>query len=244
MGRYWIGINEELHLFPTFTQNYVWTKDPAEGSPNDESFTFQTVEGMAVGADIGISYAIRPKKVSAIFQKYRKGVNEITDIYLRNMVRDALVTISSTKPIEDVYGRGKADLMKEIQTRVKNEVGPLGIDVERIYWVGQLRLPGTVTKALNSKIEATQKAQQRENEIAQTIAEAQKKIEAAKGKAESILLVAQAEAEAIELKGEALRRNSDVVKLNAIDKWNGVLPQFSGGGAVPFIDITNQLAER
>ena len=24
-GRYWIGVNEELYLFPTFTQNYVWT---------------------------------------------------------------------------------------------------------------------------------------------------------------------------------------------------------------------------
>ena len=32
-GRYWIGWNEDLFLFPTWTQSYVWTKDPAEGSP-------------------------------------------------------------------------------------------------------------------------------------------------------------------------------------------------------------------
>ena len=74
-GRYYIGIIEELFLFPTFTQNYVWTKDPAEGSPNDESITFQTVEGMNVGADVGISYAVNGEKVSTIFEKYRKGID-------------------------------------------------------------------------------------------------------------------------------------------------------------------------
>ena len=89
VGRYWIGINEDLFLFPTFTQNYVWTKDATEGSPTDESITFQTQEGLGVNADIGISYHIDTDKVSLIFQKYRKGVDEITDIYLRNMVRDA-----------------------------------------------------------------------------------------------------------------------------------------------------------
>lgn len=36
-GRYWLSINEDMYQFPLFTQNYVWTKNPAEGSPNDES---------------------------------------------------------------------------------------------------------------------------------------------------------------------------------------------------------------
>ena len=26
VGRYWIGINEELYLFPTYMQNYTWVK--------------------------------------------------------------------------------------------------------------------------------------------------------------------------------------------------------------------------
>ncbi|TON81215.1 transposase, partial [Vibrio parahaemolyticus] len=25
VGRYWVGVNEELYSFPTFSQNYVWT---------------------------------------------------------------------------------------------------------------------------------------------------------------------------------------------------------------------------
>jgi regulator of protease activity HflC (stomatin/prohibitin superfamily) len=240
VGRYYIGVNEELYLFPTFTQNYVWTADEAEGSPNDESITFQTTEGLNVNADVGISYHINPKKVSTVFQKYRKGVEEITDIYLRNMVRDAFVAESSVMPVESVYGKGKSDLIASVEKRVKAQTGDLGIVVERIYFVGSLRLPDTVVAALNAKIEATQKAQQRQNEIAQAKAEADKKIEEARGTAESKLAVAKAEAEAIKLKGKALRMNPEVLQLNAIDKWDGVLPRFTGENAVPFIDVTKK----
>lgn len=236
-GRYWIGINEELYVFPTFTQNYVWTKNRAESSPNDESISFQTTEGLTVNADVGISYAVDGAMVNTIFQKYRKGITEITDVYLRNMVRDALVTAASTKPIENVYGRGKADLIAEVEAIVREQVDPIGIKVERIYWVGELRLPDTVVSALNAKIEATQKAQQRENEIAQRKAEAQMEIEKARGVAESILIQAQADAEAIRIKGEALKQSPQVIQLNAVEKWDGVLPRFTGDAAVPFIDV-------
>ncbi|WP_219622928.1 SPFH domain-containing protein, partial [Vibrio parahaemolyticus] len=95
VGRYWVGVNEELYSFPTFSQNYVWTASETEGSENDESISFQTIEGLAVNADVGITYRIDPTKVSKIFEKYRRGVDEITDVYLRNMVRDALVEKAS-----------------------------------------------------------------------------------------------------------------------------------------------------
>lgn len=238
VGRYWIGVNEELYLFPTFSQNYVWTKGSDTGSPDDESLSFQTVEGMSVSADVGITYAIDPTKVTAIFQKYRKGVDEITDIYLRNMVRDALVTVASTRKVDKVYGAGKADMMKEVEALVRAQVEPIGINVERIYWVGNLELPPQVTGSLNAKIQATQMAEQRRNEVEQAKAEAAKARETAAGEADAKLIVAKAEAEAIRLRGDALRSNADVATLNAIEKWNGVMPTFMGAdGAMPFIQL-------
>jgi len=140
VGRYWIGFNEELFLFPTFQQNYVWTKDVREGSPNDESFQFQTKEGMIVGADIGISYHLDASKISLIFQKYRRGVEEITDTFLRNYVRDALNTVSSTMAVESVYGAGKAELLAKVQLMVKKDIEQLGIIIDKIYIVGSLQL--------------------------------------------------------------------------------------------------------
>lgn len=242
VGRYWLGINDELFLFPTFTQNDTW-----EGEK--ESITFQTREGLNVNADIGISYHIDPNMVTAVFQKYRKGIDEISDIYLRNMVRDALVKAASTQDVETVYGQGKEELLTKVEESVRKEVAPIGIVVEHLYWVGTLRLPPNVTEAINAKIGATQKAAQRENEIQQTKAEAQKAIEEAKGQAESQLAVARANAEAVKIQGEAeaaaieaksraLNASPQLVQYEIAQKWNGVLPTTTfGSSSVPMISI-------
>lgn len=235
-GRYWIGINEELYLFPTFTQNYTWTKACIDGDCENEELGFQTVEGLAVTADVGISYRIDPTKAALIFQKYRKGVEEITDLYLRNMVRDSLVKNASTMPVESVYGAGKTKLIEQVQADVDRQVAPLGIIVEKVYWVGELRLPAVVAASINAKIKATQMAQQRQNEVAQAKAEADKAIEQSRGTAESNLTIARAEAEAIRIKGEALAQNPNVIQMTTIEKWDGVLPRITGG-VVPFVNV-------
>jgi len=237
-GRYWIGMNEQLYTFPTFMQNYTWTKDKTEGSPTDESITFQTKEGLSVNADIGITYTLQPDKVPVLFQKYRKGIDEITHVYLRNLVRDAINTESSTKPIESVYGEGKAELIKAAEVRVRAEIEQYGIHLDHLSWVGNIRLPETVTNAIDAKISASQIAITRQNEIETAKAEAQKAIAVAEGEANARLLVAEAEAKAIRLKGEAVRNNPGVAELNAIEKWNGVLPvTMLPNSSVPMIGI-------
>lgn len=232
IGRYWIGWNEELYIFPTFTQNYTWT--------GEEAINFQTVEGMKVSADVGISYAIDANKVPIIFQKYRRGIDEITGVYIRNMVRDALVTIVSNQSIHSVYGAGKTDIIAAVEKQVRDQVGPLGINVERIYWAGELVLPEAVVESLNQKIRATQEAEQRENEVRGKRAEAQKKIEEAKGLAESILIEAKSQAEANIIIAKSM--TPELLEFKAIDRWDGVLPKMmSGSDTVPFIDVTRTI---
>ncbi len=236
-GRYYIGWNEELYIFPTYTQNYVWTLGQDPGSPGDESIGFQTREGLTVSADIGISYSIAPDRITDIFQKYRKGIDEITDLYLRNMVRDALVKSTSTRSIESVYGSGKTELIAEVEAEVRRQVEPLGINVERIYWIGELRLPQNVVNAIGAKIQATQMAEQRRNEVEQAKAEAEKQRQTAQGQADAQLMLAKAEAEAIQIKGEALRQNSNLVQLMWVEKWDGKMPVYQLGGATPLIQV-------
>jgi len=226
VGRYWVGMNEELFLFPTFMQNYVWTKEDTEGSPNDESISFQTADGNVANADIGISYNLDPNKVTDIFQTYRRGIDEITDVFLRNMVRDSLVRNSSNKPIEYVYGAGKAELIATVLKDVQAQVGLQGINVSKLYWIGEIRLPNLIKESIDAKNAATQKAQQRLNEVQQSKAEADKKIEDARGEAESILRVAEAQAKANQLLAQSL--TTELVQYQTIAKWDGKLPLYSG----------------
>lgn len=236
-GRHWVGFNEEMYLFPTFTQNYTWAKDCQEGDCTNEELGFQTVEGLAVTADVGISYHIQPDKAPLIFQKYRKGVDEITDIYLRNMVRDSLVKNASSMPVETVYGAGKTKLITQVQKDIADQVGPLGIIVEKIYWVGELRLPQTVVASINAKIQMTQQAQMAQNEVARAKAQADVKIANAMGSAESLRIVSEAQANAMRVKANAITANPEIVAYTAVEKWDGKLPVTNAGGAVPFLNL-------
>lgn len=230
-GRYWLTPNEELYRFPTFTQTVSWDAE-------DTEISFQTVEGMKVTAGIGLTYHVKAEKVPVLFQKYRAGIDEITNKFMRNMIRDAFNEKASTLKVESVYGAGKSELLASVERRVQEQVADLGIVVERVYYSGDLGLPPQVTQSLNDKIKATQMAEQRKNEVQQSKAEADKERERAAGIADAALIIAEAEAKAITVRAEALRSNKDILALNAIERWDGKLPVYMGGDApVPFLDI-------
>jgi regulator of protease activity HflC (stomatin/prohibitin superfamily) len=223
VGKYWVGYNEELYLFSTSTQNYVWTKSKDEGNEKDESISFQTKEGLSVNGDFGITYAINPLKVTNIFQKYRKGIDEITNVFLRNMVRDAFNNEAAKMGVEDVYGSGKKELMDAVNKTVKDQTAPIGIDIEKIYLIGDFRLPAPIIEAINAKIGATQKAMQIENEL-----------RASKAEAEKVVVKAEAEAKANKALQQSLSK--DYLEYLAIQKWNGVLPTITSG-STPFVNL-------
>jgi regulator of protease activity HflC (stomatin/prohibitin superfamily) len=99
VGMHWIAPWKSVYTFPIFEQNHIWE--------NHDSFHFQTSEGMAINADVGITFHLEPSKIPVIFQKYRRGMDEITHIFLRNYIRDAINKSASKMKIEDLYGSGK-----------------------------------------------------------------------------------------------------------------------------------------
>lgn len=248
-GRYIVWpFTEELYIFPIFQQNVVWS--------GAKSITFQTREGLSVSGDFGISYVVMPDSVTAIFQRYRIGLDEITDLYLRNEVRDALNLIASEMDIEAVYGAGRQVLLRRVDSTVKTKIQGMGISVDRIYTIGDFRLPPRVVEAINAKIEATQLAQQRENEVREAEAEAQKQQAKARGESESaiireraqaditmlrakaksdaLMLEAKAEAEANEMRMRSL--SAPLIQYELIKRWNGTLPTVTSG-SIPLLDM-------
>jgi regulator of protease activity HflC (stomatin/prohibitin superfamily) len=227
VGRYYIGWNSELYLFPTFLQNYSWKADQA--------ITMQTSEGLSISTDAGITYSIRPDNVVKVFQKYRLGIEEITNTFLHNMVRDAMNEVASTMTVEQIYGAQKEIFIKKVNTIVKQEAFENGIEVDKIYLVGSFDLPPSVIGSINAKIQASQNAMKVENEVATARAEAQKTIVEAQARGQQILINAESQAKANKILSESL--TASFVQYQAILKWDGKLPTYSGGNAVPFINI-------
>lgn len=220
VGRYWLTWNQEIYNFPTFLQNYTWIKT----NDQDESITMQTSEGLSINTDAGITYQIRPENVTKVFQKYRLGVEEITNTFLRNMVRDAMNAVASTMTVEQLYGSNKSDFISKVNQAVKAQAAIDGIDVDKIYLIGSFRLPQTVIDSINSKIQATQNAMKVENEVATAKAEAQKTI-----------IEAQARAQANDIISKSI--TPEFIKYQLLQKWDGKLPQVTGSGGIPLIKL-------
>jgi len=226
VGRYYLGWNKELYLFPVFLQNYSWKEAQA--------ITMQTSEGLSIKTDAGITYSIQPDNVVKVFQKYRLGIDEITNTFLHNMVRDAMNEVASTMTVEQIYGSGKEDFISRVNQLVKKEAFANGIEVDKIYLVGSFELPETVIQSINSKIQATQNAMKVENEVATARAEAQKTVVEAQARAQQITINAEAQAKANKILADSLTK--EFVQYQAILKWNGVLPKMTGN-AIPLINM-------
>ena len=237
-GKYWVSWNQKLYTFPTTVQNYTWTKDAHEGSPTDESITFQTAEGLDINTDIGITYNIDPDKVKPIFLKYKLGVEEITDGILRKDVRNAFNLIASKYTLEQAYGPGKAKLVAEVNDIVKRDYDPQGIIIAKVFLVSKFRLPEKVQNAIDSKTEATQKAQQAENEVAVAEAERKKSIVSADAERQVTVLRAQGQAQANYLLSSSLTWM--LVEYYKVKTWDGKMPQVTGGNSLINFNGTNK----
>jgi regulator of protease activity HflC (stomatin/prohibitin superfamily) len=88
---------------------------------------------------------------------------------------------------------------------------------------------------------AQQQAQQAEYELQRQQTLAKAKVAEAEGDAQATLVKAKAQAEANRLLQEAL--TPLLIQSKAIDRWNGILPQFSGSGTVPFLNLTPDLTK-
>ncbi|MCC8379899.1 MULTISPECIES: SPFH domain-containing protein [Xenorhabdus] len=227
-GKYWLSWNEEVYLFPLFKQLHQY-QDP---------FLFQTSDSMSVSASVGIEYRVIEDKVVEVFKTYRAGVKEITDSNIRQLIADSLINHGSKMDIDKLSSGGKTQLLESVTTDLRKQLEPVGIEIQKVSWLGKMDYPNEVIDAINKKNRAVQEAQMRKNEVERSKAEADKMIEEARGQAESIRLKALAEADAIALRGEALRKNPEVLQLEAVNKWDGVMPQYLGSGApMPFLQV-------
>ena len=236
-GRVWYNpITEDIYTFPTYMQNAVWTKDRIEESPEDESITFNSIEGAVINADIAVSYQIIAENVPDIFVELRQDSDYIKNTYIRSKTRDAFSRHSSKMKVVDIFGSKKEELLNVVKQDLQENLH--GFKFDMVTFIGGLRVDPLVEQSISATIQATQKAIEAENKVKQSSAEAQQKVEEAKGLAESILLEARARAEANETLTKSL--SPQLLQYEALQKWDGILPKVTGE-VIPFIGLNDDI---
>lgn len=227
-GMVWYNpITTKIYEFPTFIQHKVWTADIQEGSPINEEFTVTTKDGMSLSFDVGLDYAVVSNRVPEIFRKYRKDLGQISNEFIRTLIRNSYNNTASTFSAEDIVSR-RADYETIVRKEIYADMEKAGFSVSQVSIIGKIRLPETLEEAINSKIRAVQEAIRAENEKQRIIAEAQKQIEEAKGYAQAKKIKAEADAYEYNAKRQSL--TPLIIQQQYIEKWDGKLPVY---GDVP-----------
>ena len=225
VGWYFTPFGSHIEEYPVFTNTYTYSASHTEGKTDNEEFVFQDKSGLGLSADVAVSYSVDPARASILFQKYRIDTDGLISGPLRNAIRDSLVTRAAQLNVDEVYGPRKAELLNTVQRDVQNYFAPYGLRVERLFWAGNVRVPPTVLEQINARIANEQEALAAQAKVATVQAQAAQQVAQADGKAK-----------ALDLEGGAIRRNPEVLRIRAIEKWDGKLPQVTSGG-VPFINI-------
>ena len=226
VGRHWIGVNEELYVFPVFEQNYTYTQSLNEGEKVDQSITFQNGQGQSFNVDIGVRLQVMEGESVNLFQQYQKQLRGVILGPMRNSIRKALNRTASTMTVEEIVGEGRARLMDSVKEYLVQQFEPYGIRVIDVMQASDFRLPRKIRDAIDAKIAATQRAEQREYELREAIAQARKDSVNAASNARVKVMAAQAEAQANREIARSI--TPTLVRYEAAKRWDGKQPQVVG----------------
>ncbi|MEO5773628.1 MAG: SPFH domain-containing protein [Sphingomicrobium sp.] len=227
VGWYFTPFGTNIYEYPVYTSTYAWTSNPNEQTQVDEGFNFQDRNGLNLSADVSVAYRVDPVHAPILFQKYRTDMAGIVGGPLRNAVRSALVEEASKLGVEEIYGPKKGALIAQVLQDTSHYFEPYGLHVEQLYWASNIRVPQQVLEQINTKIANEQAA-----------LAAQANVATVRANADSAIAQAEGKAKASQIEGNALRANPEILRQRAIEKWDGKLPTYMGGGGntqLPFI---------
>jgi regulator of protease activity HflC (stomatin/prohibitin superfamily) len=176
-----------------------------------------------------MNFHIDPAFVNDLYQKV--GL-DFADKVIDPAFNDFVKEVVPTYPIGEILPK-REEIRQTAMKKLGNNLSRYHIIVDDIYFAN-IRFSPEYERAIEAKQVAQQQVETQKQVLAQREIEAQQKVATAKGEAESILVVAQEQAKANEVLSHSI--TPILVSYKSIERWNGSLPQVSGG-AVPFIEL-------
>jgi regulator of protease activity HflC (stomatin/prohibitin superfamily) len=172
-----------------------------------------------VSSTIALNYHIDPSNANKVYQEIGLSYKErIIDPAVQESVKAVAAQFTAEELITrraEVSGRIKESLATKLLAHnlIADEFNIVDFNFSKVF---------------NDSIEAKQTAEQ-------SALKAQRDLDRIKIEAEQRITQVRAEAEGQRLQRETI--TPTILQLRAIEKWDGHLPQVTGGGNVPFIDL-------
>jgi regulator of protease activity HflC (stomatin/prohibitin superfamily) len=225
----------QVQSYPTALRTYTMVRRSGEGSASgDDSIDLPTKEGQHITQDISVTYNTSEDQAAQVFKAFRGAeIDDIENTFIRRTIITVAQNTAGQMSLSEVISAKRNELQDNIQKNLSVEIEKMGFHLDKVN-LGASHLPASLETQMQEKMAAQQQAQQAEYELQKQQMLAKAEVAKAEGEAQAILVRAKAQAEANRLLQSTLSNN--LVQSKAIDKWNGVLPQVSGGNT-PFIDL-------
>ena len=223
-------LDEGLHFVIPFQDQVV----------NMEVRTLLFVKGTAsaskdlqtVTTEVTVNFAPDPNTINILYKEV--GLNYQNRI-IAPAVEEVVKQVTANYNAEELIT--KRPLVKsDIETEITKRLNVFNIQTQVIS-ITDFQFSDLFSRAIESKVEAEQKAQKAENDLKRIEVEARQAEAQAIGIANANIAQAEGEAEAIRVINAALANNPEYLEWLKTQAWDGRLPLVVGQGGTPFIQI-------
>ena len=211
--------NEGLHFIFPFIQKFKTMNIKTQRTTIKTSVYTKDIQQAKI--TYVLNFNVQPDKVNKLFQEV--GMNYVETI-LTPVVEGTIKDIIGKWNAQDlIANREKAtgDILFKLQNQLKDNY----INVTDFQMI-EINYSDVFERAIESKVTAEQEALKAKYKTVQVEEEAKQK-----------LIAAQAEAKSMAIRAQALTQNKSLVEYEAVQKWDGRMPQYMMGNTVPFINI-------
>ncbi|HIE47176.1 MAG TPA: prohibitin family protein [Nitrosopumilus sp.] len=188
-----------------------------------------------VSTEITVNYNPQPERVHYLYKEV--GLDYESRV-ISPTVEEVVKQVTANYNAEELITKRpqvKADITEQISARLSD----FNIQTQ-IVSITDFQFSALFAQAIESKVEAEQKAFKAENDLKRIEVEARQHEAQAIGIAQANIAEASGEAEAIRIINNALSNNPHYLEWLKTQQWDGKLPLVVGEGGTPFIAIPTQ----
>ena len=188
-----------------------------------------------VSTEITVNYHPAPNSVNVLFQEV--GLDYENRI-ITPTVEEVVKQVTANYNAEELITK-RPQVKSDIEAQISERLNEFNIATE-IVSITDFQFSSLFAQAIESKVEAEQKAFKAENDLRRIEVEARQHAAQAEGIAQANIAEANGEAKAIKIINEALSNNPHYLEWLKTQQWDGKLPLVVGEGGTPFIAIPTQ----
>jgi len=185
-----------------------------------------------VSTEVTVNYNPDPNAVNILYKEV--GLTYESRV-IQPAVDEVVKQVTANYNAEELITK-RPQVKGDIETEIATRLNVYNIDTQVIS-ITDFQFSNLFSQAIESKVEAEQKAQKAENDLLRIEVEARQIEQQAKGIAAANVAQAEGEAEAIRVINEALSNNPFYLEWLKTQAWDGKLPLVVGEGGTPFIQI-------